>query len=262
MDSTGRFAAASERCSSVSSQGVAFKTPTKIGNSLGIARYTPVRIAQVLLLDHIAFPFLDCLLISDTMSKTPEPRLLIDGYNVLFHGGLEGTDRRPGWMDAARARLIELLERKLTGEECRRTQVVFDAAEIRARTRDDFVSAKGIRVVFALSHFEADDLIEEIVARHSHPKQLEVVSSDNRLRTKASRRRATSTSSEDFLDFLEEMPDVVDEPHKAAEHAAGQPLNNVARELRNVKAELGNDIANSKELEEFLREFGPDNEQA
>jgi aminoglycoside phosphotransferase (APT) family kinase protein len=58
------------------------------------------------------------------------------------------------------------------------------------------------------------------------------------------------------------MPDVVDEQHKAAEHAAGQPLNNVARELRNVKAELGNDIANSKELEEFLREFGPDNEQA
>ena len=69
---------------------------------------------------------------------------------------------------------------------------------------------QAIRVRFAVGFDEADDLIEQIIARHSVPKQLTVVSSDNRIKTAATRGGggggrgggARSSDSDAWLDRL------------------------------------------------------------
>ena len=57
-------------------------------------------------------------------------------------------------------------------------------------------------MIFAQHHDEADTLIEEMIQRHSAPKQLTVVSSDLRLQTAANRRKAVAVDSENWLDGL------------------------------------------------------------
>ncbi|MCA9125426.1 MAG: NYN domain-containing protein [Planctomycetales bacterium] len=134
-----------------------------------------------------------------------DPRLLIDGYNLLFQSNLVGKGRGPKWLDVARARLITFLEQHLTPDICKTTQVVFDASSSGGRLQGSFSSA-GIEITFANEHPEADDLLEYIIRRHSHPKNLRVVSSDQRIRRCARARRAESVDSESFIRQLESQP--------------------------------------------------------
>jgi predicted RNA-binding protein with PIN domain len=137
--------------------------------------------------------------------------LLIDGYNLLHAAGLALPRYGPGDLHRRRARLLQKLGELLDQEVQARTTVVFDAR------RDPPESAppqteRLIRVVFAPAPLEADDLIEQLLARHSAPRQLLVVSSDRRLRRAAQRRGATSLTSEAFLDQIEDEPP----PHSPA----------------------------------------------
>ena len=59
----------------------------------------------------------------------PVPKLLIDGYNVLFQSQLVGRGRGPQGLHAARNRLLKLLASRLTPTELSPTQVVFDAPQ-------------------------------------------------------------------------------------------------------------------------------------
>jgi uncharacterized protein len=129
-------------------------------------------------------------------------RILIDGYNLLFQSGLGGRGRGPGWIVQARAQLIAFLHQQLHPQWASATTVVFDRSQGR-NPQHDFVSAAGIQVLFATDHPEADDMIEELIAQHSAPKSLIVVSSDLRVRRKAITRRAQSLDSETFLRNLE-----------------------------------------------------------
>jgi len=131
--------------------------------------------------------------------------LLIDGYNLLHAAGLALPRYGPGDLHRRRARLLQKLGELLDLEVQARTTVVFDAR------RDPPESAppqteRLIRVVFAPAPLEADDLIEQLLARHSAPRQLLVVSSDRRLRRAAQRRGAASLTSEAFLDQIEDEP--------------------------------------------------------
>ena len=166
------------------------------------------------------------------MPETPKTvSILIDGYNLLFQGGLEGKSRGAGWLERARARLVKLLLQSLPKEDIERTQIVFDANDQSVAARQAQSSAMDFHVTgtkhcielvpvsssteskapgprpiitFANEHDEADDLIEEIIRKHPHPKSLQVVSSDNRIRKCARARRAISVDSESFLDQLQE----------------------------------------------------------
>ena len=81
---------------------------------------------------------------------------------------------------------IEQLDEKLR----RRTCVVFDATDP-PRDRPHRFDIDHMSVRFAVDYAEADDLLEEIIAQHSAPKQLAVVSSDRRIQVAASRRGAS-----------------------------------------------------------------------
>src|SRR4051794_6738903 len=108
---------------------------------------------------------------------------LIDGYNLLHGLGLISRRAGPKGLEKARARLLEYLGEVCGGKDVGVT-VVFDAAGARpgvAAEHDYF----GIRVVFAVGHDEADDLIELLIERESSPRSLTVVSDDHRLQQAA-----------------------------------------------------------------------------
>jgi hypothetical protein len=94
-----------------------------------------------------------------------------------------------------------------------------------------------MHIRYAVNHAEADDLLEEIIRQHPTPKLLTVVSSDQRIRACARRRRATSLGSQQFLHELDRQP------HPARSSAA-------SLEARDDSAELS-----ESEVEFWLKEF-------
>lgn len=169
------------------------------------------------------------------MSKSP--KYLIDGYNLLFQSSLVGRGRGKGWLERARLRLLKLLSTGLERDDLARTQVVFDASQHGA-VEQDFVFESGVSVVFANDHPEADDLLEELIRKHAHPKTLNVVSSDNRIRRAAKARKAISIDSEAFLDRLE----MIGSPQVQGE-ASPAP-------------EVVSEALEREEIEYWMREFG------
>lgn len=135
----------------------------------------------------------------------PVPKLLIDGYNVLFQSQLVGRGRGRQWLPAARNRLMQLLNSRLTPAELSTTQVVFDAPQV-GQPPPALTQPSGLSICYAVDYDEADDLLEKIMREHPTPKQLTVVSSDQRIRRCARAQRATSIDSQTFLDQLERRP--------------------------------------------------------
>ncbi len=174
--------------------------------------------------------------------------ILIDGYNLLFTAGFEGRSRGRGWLEQARQRLIKHLELHLPPAEHTRTLVVFDASVdvLKARQREledvrgEAISvSSGIQVAFAFDFDEADDMLESLIRKHSSPKSLTVVSSDNRIRKCALARRAISIGSDDFLNRLE------------------RPISS-SEAIRDDAAARADVKLSDTEVQEWLREFGED----
>lgn len=129
-------------------------------------------------------------------------RVLIDGYNLLFQSPFVGSGRGPGWLARARHRLISHLHAHLPDEVLKQTTIVFDASQS-GKTFSDFQSERGITVLFSRDHPEADDMLEELIRKHSAPKSLLVISSDLRIRRTAKARRAESMDADSFLAELQ-----------------------------------------------------------
>lgn len=131
--------------------------------------------------------------------------LLIDGYNLMHAAGMVRRRYGPGGLERARRRFLRFLANRLQPGERLRTTVVFDGTEgpSDAPHMADF---DGIDVQFSESGHDADSVIEFLIAHHSAPRQLRVVSSDHRLQHAARRRRAQSVDSETFVDELELRP--------------------------------------------------------
>lgn len=129
-------------------------------------------------------------------------RILIDGYNLLFQSPLVERGRGPGWLERARKKLIAYLQSQMPKELLRQTTIVFDASQT-GETAADFRTEQGMTVLFARQHPEADDLLEDFIRKHSSPKSLTVVSSDQRIRRRAKARRARDLTSSQFLEELD-----------------------------------------------------------
>lgn len=124
-------------------------------------------------------------------------RFLIDGYNLMYAGGLIGKRLGPTGFHRVRTRFLNDLAFALGPVDAHQTTVVFDASS----SPEDVPKTsthQGLSVVFAVDQESADDRIEQLIAGHSTPKSLTVVSSDRRLRQAATRRRARSITSEEF----------------------------------------------------------------
>lgn len=130
------------------------------------------------------------------------PFLIIDGYNLMHAAGMARARYGPGELEKRRMRFLKFLSDRLSPEQTGRTTVVFDAADApagasRRATIDE------LEVLFAPEGGDADTLIEELIAAHSAPRQVRVVSGDRRLQTAARRRRSSYVDSESFIAELQ-----------------------------------------------------------
>jgi len=167
--------------------------------------------------------------------------LLIDGYNLLHAAGMARRKYGPQQLQRCRSQLLRYLARHLTAPERERTTVVFDAASappgLERRTHYQEIS-----VYFASPGKDADDTIEELIAAHSSPRQIRLVSSDHRLQRSVRKRKGTFLDSDDFVQELEQRGPVTEAPDSPDEAPAEEAA------LKAQNAEL--------DTEAWLRIFG------
>lgn len=117
--------------------------------------------------------------------------LLIDGYNLLraVQNLLE---------ESSEINDIQLC--RLIGEYLYRTKkkgrIVFDGTGPKDKT--GFNNLFNLEVVFSGSSHEADDVIEKLIRQDSAPKNLTVVSNDNRIKAAAGKRKAIAADCIEF----------------------------------------------------------------
>ena len=182
--------------------------------------------------------------------------LLVDGYNVLAPAAPPGQSglRSPSdasWLQRERMQLIQRLRRHLSDELRSRTCVVFDAANPPADRPAEFV-IDGMQIRFAVGYPEADDLIEELIAQHSAPKRLAVISSDHRIQAYGRRRGCTPLDSQPWLDALmdgkvELAPHVTVRSSRDTAGASGAGRGGAAEKPS---------VQDASEVDQWLREFG------
>lgn len=128
-------------------------------------------------------------------------QFLVDGYNVLHASPWLTTDRADGWLGRARERMLRSLEQSMHRELQGRTTLVWDAND---RFVEEAALANSIiKQVFARDFETADEQIFDLIGRHSHRKQLVVVSGDRAIMEFSQRRQCQVLSSEAWLARLE-----------------------------------------------------------
>jgi hypothetical protein len=99
---------------------------------------------------------------------------------------------------------LNTLAKALGSPRARETTIVFDANS----PPTDFdleTTYNELRLIFALGDENADARIEQLIAAHSAPKSLTVVSTDRRVRRAATRRKAKAMTADEFLDELDRL---------------------------------------------------------
>jgi predicted RNA-binding protein with PIN domain len=142
----------------------------------------------------------------------PVPFHVIDGYNLLHAAGLARRTYGPGDLERSRNRLLALLRTHLRPAERARTTVVFDAADA-PFDLPRRLTLEGMTILFAARGGDADTEIERLIAAHSAPRQVRVISSDHRLQKAARRRRSVAIDCEVFLARLDRRGPAAEEPH-------------------------------------------------
>ena len=184
--------------------------------------------------------------------------LIVDAYNLIFQCGLEGPKRNPASITKSRSRLIDLLAGLLSVQQRSNTTVVFDAKRLPPQESQIESRKCGIRILFAVGYESADEMIEELIASHSHPKDLLVISSDHRIQNAATRRKAKAIDSDVWLDQIENQPRGRDQSTKKNTNRHDQQASSnkqVASEIKSLdwKAEFG--VESNQASDELVREI-------
>ncbi len=127
---------------------------------------------------------------------------IIDGYNLIFQCGLKSTSTSSDALEQSRNRLLQEIATFAGVEFAKRTTIVFDAAHRPPLAKTNRYRIKNVLVLYADRFDDADSMIEHLIARHSTPKKLTVVSSDHRLHKAALRRNSKPIDSEIWYDRL------------------------------------------------------------
>ena len=178
-------------------------------------------------------------------------RFLIDGYNLMHAAGAIRRSTGPAQFRKIRTRFLHELAATLGPIDSYLTTIVFDAANSPPDV-SRFESHKGVRIVYAVDSLTADERIEELLEDEANPKDLTVVSSDNRIRAAARRRRAKSLTCDEFLDDLDARKLMEDRKKRGLLLIPSREARPVPS--REEKARV--DGLNETETEYWLREFG------
>ena len=164
-------------------------------------------------------------------------KILIDGYNLIFECGLHG--RRINAESLARARELMLIRIRdaFSPSEQAQIVVVFDAKKLPLSNQQEQECSGAVKVLYSIEFEDADEMIESLIAGHSAPKQLLIVSSDHRLQRAAQKRRAQFIDTGDWFDQIT--------------HRSQGPANCEA-EQADSKTEAG--LLSDSELEQFKKD--------
>jgi len=146
------------------------------------------------------------------------PFILIDGYNLMHAAGMARQRYGPGDLERCRNAFLNFLTSRIGVRQRARTTVVFDAFEAPADLPRK-MSRRGVEIIFPETGGDADTLIEEMIAAHSAPRQLWVVSGDRRLQDAARRRRAHFIESEQFAEELQRRGPQDEQQEQRRSHA-------------------------------------------
>jgi predicted RNA-binding protein with PIN domain len=166
---------------------------------------------------------------------------LIDGYNLLHASGVFGERGRTS-LEGSREALLDWLAEFLTPGQRRRTTIVFDA-RCAPPGLPRYGEKHGLQIRFAPRGREADDVLEELIAEHSAPRSVVVVSSDHRVQRAARRRRASAVDSDQWVRQLK--------------HAERGPAR-----ASDQADDLGAERLTGDELQAWLDEFSADGPQS
>jgi predicted RNA-binding protein with PIN domain len=120
--------------------------------------------------------------------------LIIDGYNLLHASGVFPA-AGPPTLERARRALLDHLVELLGPKQVARSTIVFDAVQAPPGLPRALMH-NGLAVRFARRGGTADELIEELIAEETNPRNLLVVSSDHRVQRAARQRGAKFADSE------------------------------------------------------------------
>jgi predicted RNA-binding protein with PIN domain len=140
-------------------------------------------------------------------------KLLIDGYNLLHVFGLPSGRLTGRGLEKARAKMLDWLV-SASGQSAPETTVVFDCHRPRPGSKGE-EQHQGLQVLYAIRHDEADDLMEELIRKHSSPRQLTVVSDDHRVQRAGRRRHCRVLSCNEFLDSFEQRGSSTDKANQS-----------------------------------------------
>ncbi len=128
---------------------------------------------------------------------------IIDGYNLIFQCGLQKRSASDDMLRKARQRMIHEILAGVSKTVAKRITIVFDAAKPPLLAKGNSETIGGMKIFYADQYDDADSMIEHLIAKHSVPRKLTVVSSDHRLHRAALRRKAISIDSDLWFDQLE-----------------------------------------------------------
>ena len=149
---------------------------------------------------------------------------IIDGYNLIFQCGLQSSTADERMLRDARARLVREIVTSVPKSVAKKITIVYDAAERPLLANDNCDTVGGVKIFFSDEYDEADSMIEHLIAQHSVPQKLTVVSCDHRLHKAALRRRAIPIDSDVWYEKM--IAGHLKEPKKS--HAARSRKNNPA----------------------------------
>jgi predicted RNA-binding protein with PIN domain len=132
-------------------------------------------------------------------------RILIDGYNLMHAVNLPPGKLGPQVLRKLRRGFLNALAAALGPIDAAQTTIVFDATRAPENLPRE-TQHKGITVIFAAEDDSADDRLEALIAQHSAPKTLTVVSSDRRVRRAAQRRKAQALGADEFWTKIHGRP--------------------------------------------------------
>ncbi len=165
------------------------------------------------------------------------PRLLIDGYNLLYATDITGQGRDAGTLQAARQALLDFLANSLKTNLLEKTIIVFDANNpppgLPRRVRQ-----AGLLIHYATGFPDADELLKQYLEVHTAPRQLLVVSSDHDVQRAARRRGADYIDSDAWYRKLLAQRNQPEDPEMqlANEKPSGPPS---AAEVKKWLEEFG-----------------------
>lgn len=151
---------------------------------------------------------------------------LIDGYNV-YHAATKLSEE---WSRITPSTMCEFIAQDMERLGDLAT-IVFDGA----RPRGISTEPNGfdcLKVIYSGPKSDADTLMEQFIQKNTAPRRLTVVSSDNRIRRIARRRKATSLAAPEYLgDLIKRLQQPPRQPKEPREKRHGVPEGQLNRWL-------------------------------